>query len=205
MRIALLGMHEATQSGLDSAEWDQVWGLAHDLETPMRCTAAFEAHSQQIIEAHCPEHAERLSSLAQYMPLTTAWGWTTSLGPHHSVVSYGALDHGTYIESSIAYMMAVAMQERPEAIGIFGVDMAEAEEYGYQRPNMAYLVGKAEGMGIEVTLHPLCSLFTSEWTGGCYGHPDNVDDMEYRLHGRSRHVAALVQAPAVAQGSSSAA
>lgn len=181
MRIALFGMHWDTQSGHVAAHWDETWGLAHDLETPIRCSQAFEAHSEQIVRAHNEAHVERLKSLAQYMPLTTAWHWSEPLGPHHRTREYKTLRHGARIESSIAYMIAVAMQEQPSDIGIFGVDMAAGEEYGYQRPNMAYLIGKAEGMGINVHLHPASRLLASEWTGGSYGHPSNVGDMEYRL------------------------
>jgi len=158
--------------------------MAHDLETPLRCTAAFEAHSEAIVRRHSPNHANRLSAVASYMPLTTAWEWSLPLGSGHTTRTYDSLTYGKMIESSIAYMMALAMEEQPDTIGIFGVDMAEGEEYGYQRPNMAYLIGKAEGLGIEVVLHPASSLLKSEWTGGCYGHPDNVDDMEIRLGSR---------------------
>lgn len=181
MRIALFGMHEPTQRGFDAPEWDQVWGLAHDVETPIRCDEAFEAHSEEIVRGHCPDHVDRLRAIARMMPLNTAWEWVESLGPCHRTLRYAELDHGHRIESSIAYMMACALQRHPKAIGIYGVDMAEGEEYGYQRPNMAYLIGKAEGLGIQVFVHPDSKLLASEWTGGCYGHADNVHDMEYRL------------------------
>lgn len=191
MRLALWGMHEPTQRGIVHSDWDEHWGLAHDLETPLRCDQAFEAHSEEIVRTHNPAHVDRLKSLAQYMRLTTAWNWSCELGPMHRVVQYSSLAWGARIESSVAYMMACALQLRPKAIGVFGVDMAEGEEYGYQRPNMAYLVGVARGMGIRVELHHDSRLMRSEWTGGCYGHPDNVSDMEYRLGPRS--VAEVVQ------------
>ncbi len=40
MRIAIVGMHEPTMSGFAASDWDEVYGLAHDLETPLRCTHA---------------------------------------------------------------------------------------------------------------------------------------------------------------------
>lgn len=180
MRIALLGMHELTMRGFDPRDWDEVFGLAHDLETPIRCTHAFEAHSREIVEAHNSAHVDRLRSLAEIMPLWTAWDWPR-LGPSHRVVPYTSLTYGSRIESSIAYLMAAAIDCDPDAIGIYGVDMAEGEEYGYQRPNMAYLIGVAEALGINVELHEASRLLRSEWTGGCYGHPANVGDMDYKL------------------------
>ncbi len=63
----------------------------------------------------------------------------------------GRTRHGTpYIESSIAYMMALALFEKPDRIGIWGCDLATGGEYAYQRPNMEYLIGLGRGMGINV-------------------------------------------------------
>ncbi len=179
MKIAIVGMHGDTQTGFNPEEWEHVYGLAHDLETPIRCTEAFEAHSREIIEAHQPSHVERLRNLASHMPLITAWDWPERLGPYHYTVTYSALS--APVESSPAFMMAHSIAQRPDEIGVYGVDMAEGEEYAYQRPNMAYLIGVAEGRGITVTLHEASRLMRSGWTGGCYGHRDNVDDCAYRL------------------------
>ena len=55
-----------------------------------------------------------------------------------------------YWNSSIAYMMALAIHEGAEQISIYGVDMDGTDEYSYQRPNMEYLIGIARGKGIRV-------------------------------------------------------
>lgn len=178
-KIAIFGMHGDTQTGFNADDWGEVWGLAHDPDTPHRCTAAFEAHSEAIVRHHGPAHIERLELLADIMPLYTLWPWERSLGKFHVHLSCDALPT-RMIESSVAYPFAYAIL-RAEKIGLYGVDMAAGEEYAYQRPNMAYLVGKAEGNGIEVFIHPESGLLKSEWTGGMYGHPDNIDDIEYRL------------------------
>lgn len=54
--------------------------------------------------------------------------------------------------------MALAIHEGAEEIGLWGVDMKDGEEYAYQRPNMEYLIGLAEGNGIGVFIHPDSSL-----------------------------------------------
>ena len=64
-----------------------------------------------------------------------------------------------YFNSSIAYAMALAIHEGAEEIAIYGVDMKGDDEYGYQKPNMEYLIGLAIGKGIKVTIpdeSPLC-------------------------------------------------
>jgi hypothetical protein len=64
-----------------------------------------------------------------------------------------------YWNSSISYAMALAIAEGAQEIALYGVDMKGDDEYGYQRPNMEWLVGVAEGRGIKVHIpdeSPLC-------------------------------------------------
>lgn len=65
-----------------------------------------------------------------------------------------------YIESSIAFMMAHAILElKPgDRIGLWGIDMHVDSEYGYQKPNMEYLIGFARGRGIKVWVPPQSAL-----------------------------------------------
>ena len=66
-----------------------------------------------------------------------------------------------YFTNQISYMIAMAIMENPEAIGIWGVDMAQSEEYQRQKPSCEYLIGVAEGAGIKVELPPECDLLQS--------------------------------------------
>lgn len=68
-----------------------------------------------------------------------------------------------YIESSIAFMMAHAIYENEignkiDRIGLWGIDMHVDSEYGYQKPNMEYLIGFARGRGIKVWVPPQSAL-----------------------------------------------
>jgi hypothetical protein len=57
-----------------------------------------------------------------------------------------------YLTSSASYMMALAIHEKVGTIYISGLEMASTSEYTYQRDGMAYLVGLANGRGIDVVL-----------------------------------------------------
>ena len=59
---------------------------------------------------------------------------------------------GTYMTSSIAWMIGLAITEGFSTIGVYGVDMAQQTEYEEQRPCCEYLIGLARGRGIEVRL-----------------------------------------------------
>ena len=57
-------------------------------------------------------------------------------------------------KSSIAWMLALAIAQKPKVIAIYGVDMAANEEYAYQRPSCQHFIGLAIAAGIEVILPP---------------------------------------------------
>lgn len=172
MRVKILGMCGHLLD--ETSQWDQVWGLAHDPE--IRFTHAFEGHSEAIIRKWNPKHIERLKFLAEVMPLYTAWPWAEDLGPNHHLLNIRCTDR---FESSVAYPLAKAIDDGAEKIGLYGIDMEAGSEYAYQRPNIMYLIGRAEERGIEVEIHPRSSLLKSNWTAPRYGHPDNLDDLRY--------------------------
>lgn len=60
--------------------------------------------------------------------------------------------YGPYFTSSIAYLMAMAIDAEPDVIGLWGIDMAADSEYGIAREHVIYLIGIARGRGIEVRI-----------------------------------------------------
>jgi hypothetical protein len=72
-----------------------------------------------------------------------------------------------YLENSVAYMMALALYEGCEELGLYGVHMQGP--YIHHRPSVTYLVGLAQGMGINVTIPPGSPLFMSMYMQGRYG------------------------------------
>lgn len=60
-----------------------------------------------------------------------------------------------FFTSSLAWMFALALeQEGVEEIGMWGVDMSAAEEYGQQRSGCQHFMWLAKERGIKVTLPP---------------------------------------------------
>lgn len=63
--------------------------------------------------------------------------------------------HGPYhFNSTISWILALAIECKPEAIGMFGIDMAANEEYAYQRPGCQHFLGLAKSLGIDIVLPP---------------------------------------------------
>lgn len=69
-----------------------------------------------------------------------------------------------YFESSIAFMFVHALMEGVKHIGLWGVSMAANTEYAYQKPNMEWLLGIAQGRGVRVDLPEGCPLL--QFNGG---------------------------------------
>ena len=85
--------------------------------------------------------------------------------PTSAPIPYGLLleQYGPYFwTSTVAYMLAMAINDllpRAQAgeevsIGLWGVDMAATEEWGYQRPGCQHFVGLAMAAGINIVLPP---------------------------------------------------
>lgn len=62
------------------------------------------------------------------------------------------LRYGRKFGGSLSYMLALAIDEKPLCIDVFGVDMKVGTEYGPQRDTFFYFVGLAEGKGITVNI-----------------------------------------------------
>lgn len=54
--------------------------------------------------------------------------------------------------SSLSYMLAMAIDRKPDTIGLFGVDMSAAEEYHQQRPGCQFFIQRAEEAGIKIVV-----------------------------------------------------
>lgn len=159
MKVAIVGLSPASH---DLAPWDdpswKKWGLPWDEGYWVRLDRCFEMHDMRLLESeHCKRpsgYMDRLLSLDNLYMQHSYWPGARRF-PFEEV----AQTTGPYWNSSIAYMLAMAIHEGAEEIGIYGVDMKGEDEYGYQRPNMEYLIGLARGKGIKVHIpdsSPLC-------------------------------------------------
>ncbi len=175
MRIAIFGLHGGTQASYIPEEWDRVWRMAHDPEAAS-ADRIFEAHSEPIARKYGGEaYIERLREFASDGLLTTLWPYNKM--EHCKAPMRWCINRPP--QSSVAFMFMHALGS--ERVGLFGINMADGEEYGYQRPNMAWLIGFAEGRDMDIHIDPASSLLKSQWTAGIYGHPENIDDFDYRL------------------------
>jgi hypothetical protein len=167
VKVCIAGLAESTR-GL--VPWEQVgwefWGLGWDREF-YRFDRVFEVHQPELLTdlpGSIEDYYARLALCpVVYMDEPVKAVPTAVRYPFEEVGE----TCGAYWESSIAYAVALAIHEGAEEIAVYGVDMTADEEYGYQKPNMEYLLGFAKGRGIKVHLPDACPLLKHS---GQFGH-----------------------------------
>lgn len=70
-----------------------------------------------------------------------------------------------YFTSSFGYMIAKALLDGYDEIGIYGFEMATDTEYKYQRPNSEWWIGIAIGMGVKIVVPKGCGWMKSKLYG----------------------------------------
>jgi hypothetical protein len=173
-KIAIVGFARPhrDEAPYDDPSWE-IWGVNDAWSFMPRADRWFETHSRQIHEWELRRAKGHLEFLA------------TFAGPIYMIEHYDHIPSSVeypladiiedigrvYLTSSIAYMLALAIHEKPDDIGMWGVDMASQSEYAVQRPCCEWLIGVAEGRGIKVTLPDACLLMR----GKLYGRGDLND------------------------------
>lgn len=74
-----------------------------------------------------------------------------------------------YFTSSIAFMIALAIAEGFEQIGIYGIDLIIGREYHYEKSNVEFLLGIANERGIQIHKPEGCALL---WQSFRYGYDE---------------------------------
>lgn len=71
-----------------------------------------------------------------------------------------------YFTSSVSYMLGMALLKGFDRIELYGIDMGTSTEYAYQKAGTEYLIGMAEGRGVEVYIPKESKLLHA----GLYGY-----------------------------------
>ncbi len=166
LKVAVIGLAADSHdlAPWNDPEWER-WGLAWDGEWP-KLDRTFEMHElAELKQKSKPGYIDALQHRTRlYMPEQYAEVPGCIAYPFEEV----AQTCGPHWHSSIAYAFALAIHEGAEEIGLWGVQMKAGDEYGYQRPNMTYLIGLARGRGIKVHLHETCQLFKYVGPSDCH-------------------------------------
>ena len=77
-----------------------------------------------------------------------------------------------YYTNTISYMIALAIMQKPNLIAVYGVDMAQEQEFGHQRPSCEFFLGYCAGAGIKLYIPPESDLLKTSFLYGFEDEPD---------------------------------
>lgn len=168
----------------------EIWWLGTGAHLIPRWTRCFELHELGEGRKRWPAEYWQWLTTDHGRPLYIQQGQAEI--PHARVYPQQPIvaEFGRYFTSSIAWMIALAIQEGAAEIGLWGVDMATDTEYAYQRANCEYLLGVAVGRGISVSVaaeSPLCKCV------GMYAFDGKSDDYHRHLAARKKELSEAQQ------------
>jgi hypothetical protein len=129
--IGIVGMGPSADV-VDGDGYD-LWGMGQDPLADIKgCKLLFDCHDYYT------------GHVCKSLPIMTQENY-----PLDNVIKYIGRD---YFGSTFGYMLAYAIYLEVNKIKCWGVDLDKEEEYIHQRPNAEWLIGIAEGRGINVDI-----------------------------------------------------
>jgi hypothetical protein len=148
MKIAILGACETSLNlaPFKDPQWD-IWACSPGTLLVPRVTYRFELHRMSTIIQQYGTNIDVLRAYPTYMQEAFTDFPNAIVYPKDRIVERWGKD---WLTSSVAWMLALAIEHQPEEIGIWGVDMNGGQEYAAQRPGCLYFIEKAKEHGIKV-------------------------------------------------------
>jgi hypothetical protein len=168
MKIAIVGTAPSSRmlAPYDDKDW-QIWALgAANRGALPRIDTWFEMHPLDFFEQEKMfEYLAWMSTLPKVFLLKESEDHPNA---ERFPIEPAAAEFGDFFfSSSVAYVMAMAIMQKPEAIGLYGIDMATDDEYLQQKTGCHFFIDTAQKRGIEVVVPPESDLLL---TGGRYGY-----------------------------------
>lgn len=146
----------------------EIWGLNQGhFFMPRRADRWFEMHRPEYTpDMRDPDYAKFLAELripVYALDVRPDIPWSVRFPIERLIDKFGGLD---YYTSTVAYMIALAIDEGFHEIHCYGVDLTTDEEYAFQRPCVEWWLGTAYGRGINVYTPKESALLKQPWRYG---------------------------------------
>jgi hypothetical protein len=180
--IAIVGTAPSTRK-LVNDEPDSVerWGLGGAWETTNKMDRFFEVHDR----AWLMHRGTKRGAYHRYLDFLQHFeGPVYVLGDMGKTLQQAieypidemVEEFGRYLTSTVSYMLALAITEKPDEIKFYGVDfMTDMEVYTHQRAALEYLIGHAKGQGIKIWIPDASPLLKAPLYGRAEAHVMNYD------------------------------
>lgn len=165
-KVAIVGgAHTRRLAPYNDETWE-IWAFASlRLNTP-RVTRWFEMHALEDLRSQLIRDTVKRRSYESYMAFLKSLDVPIYMQETHPEiprsVRYPLEDalaaFGPCFGSTVSYMIALAILEAVDTIGVWGVHLTHKSVYRRQRPGVEYLLGVARQQGIDVVLPRGCPL-----------------------------------------------
>ena len=179
-RVCIVGFADGHR---DAAPFDaddiEFWGInrLHAVMPDKPWTRWFELHDLERFYGNDEEHQRFLREATfpvyvrpQDMSIATEWGIDAVPFPRDDMLTL----FEPYFTNTISWLLAFAIALEYDEILLYGVDMAQdgiQREYRDQRPSCEWLIGLAQGRGINVVIPPGSDLMKASHL---YGFDDDL-------------------------------
>ncbi len=153
-KIAIVGTAPSSRdlAPFGDSSWT-IWACSHgNFGLIPRFDAWFELHALSIIKGSFPDYFDALAAISDSPVFFREEHEDAPNSLLFPMAKYKAKYPHDFLSSSIAWLMAHAIDDSPSEIGIWGVDMADSTEYAAQRPGVLFFKHVAEMAGIRVTI-----------------------------------------------------
>ena len=173
-KVALIGWGKTKNLAPFNDNNFEIWGLNDLYEVIPRWDRWFEIHKRCDIDnaftlINNKPYLEGLTSLNCPIYMQDKYKDITCSIPYPLQKMIDRF--GSYFTSTMAYMLALAIDEEFEEIHLYGIDCETNQEYAEQRACIERLIGYAEGKGIKVYI-PNESPLLKHWC--LYGYEDDI-------------------------------
>lgn len=181
-KVAIVGFSEATRNlaPFDDPEWS-IWGVNQLYRHIPRASRWFEIHKRW--NEHVVEGTDHAGWLAK-APIPTymvdrvlpgdadyAPGIPNSVKYPLERILAGPAGHPDYFTSTIAYMIALAIEEGYETIGLYGIDLIVGTEWFYQKACAEFWLGVCHGRNLAIDIPSQSALLKASWRYGYEAEP----------------------------------
>lgn len=162
-KIAIVGTAPSkAQAPYGDKEWE-IWGCNRSCFDLKVWDRLFEIHRKWDMDQSLWDHDHKkyFEELKEVKPPQQVISTLPIGGEANLVIDRDKMfkKYGTiWFSSSLAYMLAWALEQKPDEIGIWGVDMESHEEYVVQFAGCRHFIDLARALGIKVTTPDGCLL-----------------------------------------------
>lgn len=165
-KVAIIGgASSRTQAPYDDTSWD-IWAFSSLRAHPPRITRWFEMHTLGDLRQQLTRDTPYRCSFRTYMDFLLQLDCPIYMQRTHRAIPNSvryplriALDtFGRCFTSTASYLLALAILEGYETIGVWGIHLTERRIHLRQRPGVEYLLGIARRRGIHILLPAGCPL-----------------------------------------------